>query len=63
MSTARLRAIESAPRSMSAGEWTDHPSGFLALSPRNQRFSLPSCEGFISYREQGQDVYKRQGQT
>ncbi len=57
MSTASLQAIESAPRSRSAGEWTDHPSGFLALSQRNQRFSLPSCEGFISYREQGHHLF------
>ena len=31
----------------------DHPSGYLALSSRNQRFALENCPGFIAYREQG----------
>lgn len=31
----------------------DHPSGFLALSSRNQRFVLADCPGFIAYRAQG----------
>src|SRR5437763_17202847 len=31
----------------------DHPSGFLALSPRNRRFTLPGLPGFVAYREQG----------
>lgn len=31
----------------------DHPSGFLALSSRNQRFVLDDCPGFIAYRERG----------
>lgn len=31
----------------------DHPSGFLALSPRNQRFTCDGIPGFIAYREQG----------
>jgi lysylphosphatidylglycerol synthetase-like protein (DUF2156 family) len=31
----------------------DHPSGYLALSTRNQRFACGEIPGFISYREQG----------
>lgn len=34
-------------------EVIDHPSGFLALSPRNRRFTMPGVAGFIAYREQG----------
>lgn len=34
--------------------WVDHPSGFLALSSHNQRFTVPNLPGFIAYREQGQ---------
>lgn len=33
--------------------WIDHPSGFLALSPRNRRFTLPGQPGFIAFRPQG----------
>lgn len=31
----------------------NHPSGFLALSSKNQRFVLDDGPGFIAYREQG----------
>ncbi|MFO0578009.1 MAG: DUF2156 domain-containing protein [Polyangia bacterium] len=31
----------------------DHPSGYLALSPRNLRFTVPDLPGFIAYREHG----------
>jgi lysylphosphatidylglycerol synthetase-like protein (DUF2156 family) len=31
----------------------DHPSGFLALSPRNTRFSVEGLPGFIAYRARG----------
>jgi len=31
----------------------DHPSGFLALSPRNLRFSEPALSGFVPFRRQG----------
>ncbi len=34
----------------------DHPSGFLALSPRNQRFMSHGIPGFIAYREQGRHL-------
>ncbi len=34
----------------------DHPSGFLALSPRNQRFTFDGIKGFIAYREQGRHL-------
>ncbi len=31
----------------------DHPSGYLALSKRNQQFTVRGVPGFVSYREQG----------
>jgi lysylphosphatidylglycerol synthetase-like protein (DUF2156 family) len=31
----------------------DHPSGALALSPRNRHFGVVGAPGFISYRERG----------
>lgn len=31
----------------------DHPSGFLALSPRNERFTAAGIPGFVAYRERG----------
>lgn len=34
----------------------DHPSGYLALSPRNAVFALEGLPGFISYREQGRHL-------
>ena len=34
-------------------EHVDHPSGFLALSPRNLRFQVPGQPGFIAFRRQG----------
>jgi lysylphosphatidylglycerol synthetase-like protein (DUF2156 family) len=34
----------------------DHPSGFLALSSRNQMFSVKGHAGFIPYREQGRHI-------
>lgn len=34
----------------------DHPSGFLALSPRNQFFCLEGRAGFIAYRERGRHL-------
>jgi lysylphosphatidylglycerol synthetase-like protein (DUF2156 family) len=33
--------------------WIDHPSGFLALSSRNSRFTRPGRPGFIAYRPWG----------
>lgn len=35
-------------------QFIDHPSGFLALSPHNQQFTVTNLPGFIAYREQGQ---------
>jgi lysylphosphatidylglycerol synthetase-like protein (DUF2156 family) len=42
-----LRLREQASRVM------DHPSGFLAFSPRNRFFTLDAQPGFIAYREGG----------
>jgi lysylphosphatidylglycerol synthetase-like protein (DUF2156 family) len=33
-------------------EHVDHPSGFLALSRRNLRFSVPGTSGFVPFRRQ-----------
>ncbi len=43
-------------RDVDAAALIDHPSGFLALSPQNRRFSTPEDAGFIAYREQGRHV-------
>lgn len=40
-------------RRMPPAEHIDHPSGFLALSPRNQRFAIDGLPGFIAYRREG----------
>lgn len=40
----------------SAEGWIDHPSGWLALSAKNQRFELPGRPGLIAYREQGKHL-------
>lgn len=45
--------VEAAPDPI---EFIDHPSGFLALSPRNRRFGVPGMPGFIAYREQGRHL-------
>ena len=34
----------------------DHPSGYLALTPRNARFTVRGVAGFVSYREQGKHL-------
>ncbi|MEO5694369.1 MAG: DUF2156 domain-containing protein [Usitatibacter sp.] len=39
--------------SMDAALFIDHPSGFLACTERNCRFTVPGARGFVSYREQG----------
>lgn len=36
--------------------WIDHPSGWLALSPRNARFERPGRPGFVAYRERGKHL-------
>ncbi len=34
----------------------DHPSGFLGLSPRNQRFMVAGIPGFVAFRAQGRHL-------
>jgi lysylphosphatidylglycerol synthetase-like protein (DUF2156 family) len=34
-------------------DYLDHPSGFLALSARNARFTVEGLPGFIAYRREG----------
>ena len=40
-------------RRQGPADYIDHPSGFLALSPRNQRFSVEGLPGFIAWRREG----------
>lgn len=41
---------------MDAAAFVDHPSGFLALSSRNERFAYDGVPGFIAYRERGRHL-------
>ena len=50
--TASLRSL-AAPDRPSLADHVDHPSGFLALSPRNLRFAVPGLAGFVAFRRQG----------
>ena len=34
-------------------DFVDHPSGYLAIAPRNTLFVRPGCEGFVAYRRHG----------
>jgi len=45
-----------AARALRERYFIDHPSGFLALSPRNRRFEIRGVPGFIAYREQGRHL-------
>ena len=49
MMTRELAAL----RRLGPADYIDHPSGFLALSPRNQRFSVEGLPGFVAYRREG----------
>lgn len=60
--TAAAQALAAPERELHAGlgalgAHIDHPSGFLALSSRNQQFRDRDCEGFISYRERGGHLF------
>jgi lysylphosphatidylglycerol synthetase-like protein (DUF2156 family) len=35
----------------------DHPSGFLALSDRNERFRAPGRQGFVAHRDHGRHLF------
>jgi len=51
MTTSPILALR--PDRASLADHVDHPSGFLALSPRNLRFGVPGLEGFVPFRRQG----------
>jgi lysylphosphatidylglycerol synthetase-like protein (DUF2156 family) len=53
-----MSAVLEAPAVTASGDATliDHPSGFLAVSSRNERFADGAGEGFIAYREQGRHL-------
>jgi len=38
---------------VSFADFVDHPSGYLAVAPRNTLFVRPGREGFVAYRRQG----------
>jgi lysylphosphatidylglycerol synthetase-like protein (DUF2156 family) len=38
---------------VSFADFVDHPSGFLAVAPRNTLFVRPGREGFVAYRRHG----------
>jgi lysylphosphatidylglycerol synthetase-like protein (DUF2156 family) len=44
------------PSALAPSQLIDHPSGYLALSERNLRFTLEGEPGFVAYREQGQHL-------
>jgi lysylphosphatidylglycerol synthetase-like protein (DUF2156 family) len=46
-------ASPASPDRSALSQHIDHPSGFLALSPRNLHFSVPRMAGFIPFRRQG----------
>lgn len=48
--------VHASPAALVRHEHLDHPSGYLALSPRNARFELEGSAGFIAYREQGKHL-------
>jgi lysylphosphatidylglycerol synthetase-like protein (DUF2156 family) len=48
---------QSAPeRGLHPSAFVDHPSGFFALSRRNQRFTMRGIDGFLAFREQGKHL-------
>lgn len=49
-------ALETAPLPFDPSTIVDHPSGFLALSRRNELFADDGIAGFIAYREQGRHL-------
>lgn len=60
MATAR-EALETASQNSHLERVIDHPSGYLALSSRNRRFTVPGLDGFISYRKQGKHIFSMGG--
>jgi len=45
------------PATRAEAAWIDHPSGFLALSSKNRRFTVDGLPGLIAYREQGKHLF------
>jgi len=48
--------LSAASAALPESAWIDHPSGYLALSLRNERFEVPGKPGFIAYRKQGKHL-------
>lgn len=55
---AITRPLQASPAASRLPEcaWIDHPSGYLAMSWRNERFEVPGKPGFIAYRKQGKHL-------
>ena len=45
--------LTASPSAFDPAAVIDHPSGYLALSPRNLVFRVPGSSGFIAYRKHG----------
>ncbi len=53
-----VRSFEPEPAQAAAepAQVIDHPSGYLALSSHNSRYSVEGQPGFIAYRERGKHL-------
>jgi phosphatidylglycerol lysyltransferase len=49
-------AVEPAQDAAEPAQVIDHPSGYLALSPKNSRYTVAGLSGFIAYRERGKHL-------
>jgi lysylphosphatidylglycerol synthetase-like protein (DUF2156 family) len=56
MVAAQNTALVRADEAWTPADVVDHPSGYLALSPKTQRFTLDDKPGFVAYREQGKHM-------
>ena len=55
--SAATQFIREAASSPDDGAFIDHTSGYLALSPRKDRFTVASGPGFVSYKEKGKHLF------
>jgi lysylphosphatidylglycerol synthetase-like protein (DUF2156 family) len=52
-----LAPVPAAEASANAGALVDHPSGYLALSPRNRTFGVLGLPGFVAFRRRGRHLF------
>jgi lysylphosphatidylglycerol synthetase-like protein (DUF2156 family) len=55
--SAALRVLPASGPDLELASYIDHPSGYLALSSKNQRFRIDGHPGFIAYREHGRHAF------